>query len=33
MQLGLKNVEQEVEKPAVVGEARVGARAGVVNED
>ena len=24
MQLGLRNVEQEVEKPAVVGEARQG---------
>ena len=29
MQLGLKNVEQEVERPVVVGEARAGA----VNED
>ena len=31
MQLELKNVEQEVERPAVVGEA--GAGAGAVNED
>ena len=29
MQLGLRNVEQEVERPAVVGEAGAGA----VNED
>ena len=33
MQLGLKNVEQEVEKLAVVGEAGAGAGAGAVNED
>ena len=31
MQLGLRNVEQEVERPAVVGEA--GAGVGAVNED
>ena len=31
MQLGLRNVEQEVKRPVVVGE--VGAGAGVVNED
>ena len=31
MQLELRNVEQEVERPAVVGEA--GAGAGAVNED
>ena len=31
MQLGLKNVEQEVERLAVVGKA--GAGAGAVNED
>ena len=31
MQLGLRNVEQEVERPAMVGEARVGA--GAVNKD
>lgn len=31
MQLGLKNVEQEVEMPALVGE--VGAGAGALNED
>ena len=31
MQLGLRNVEQEVERPAVVGEVGVGAVA--VNED
>ena len=31
MQLGLRNVEQEVERPTVVGEA--GAGAGAVNED
>ena len=29
MQLGLRNVEQEVKRPTVVGEARAGA----VNED
>ena len=35
MQLGLRNVEQEVERPVVVGEAgaAVGAAAGAVNED
>ena len=31
MQLGLRNVEQEVERPVVVGEG--GAGAGAVNED
>ena len=31
MQLGLRNVEQEVQRPVVVGEA--GAGAGAVNED
>ena len=35
MQLELRNVEQEVERPAVVGEvgAGVGVGAGAVNED
>ena len=33
MQLDLRNVEQEVERPAVVLEAGAGARAGAVNED
>ena len=33
MQLGLRNVEQEVEMPVVVGEAGAGAGAGAVNED
>ena len=33
MQLKLRNVEQEVERPAVVGEAGAGAGAGAVNED
>ena len=33
MQLGLRNVEQEVERPVLVGEAGAGAKAGAVNED
>ena len=33
MQLELKNVEQEVGRSAVVGEARVGAGERAVNED
>ena len=33
MQLEFRNVEQEVERSAVVGEAKVGAGEGAVNED